>query len=721
MEQQQQHINHVNMPTEGKVRPTHTQITSTGVTSLPFAPVRSRPPIMLKPVVSNQLEPSLRSAEQDLERKKNEIVQNMLQRLRPFIGPTGHLRVDTDFGAFSELMKGESHYIQRTLLLTVLLSASALPEGGEIFKAIGSNDRLLSVTTEWLGESIKEDSPLTGKLLNLLDKLPLTLDQLVEHRLGKLVKKLMTSTSAKQEVRDRAGLLCDAWTKLARQEDFRRRASSDSSSTNKFNVGSERRKGESASSNITGNMTTTSTSTTSTTTGTSLITASSDATTVFPKVQAATAVANMTLFNDDVGDYDASTTAAAVAATAVHSHNHQQPPVKTRAEQILERVARGETSASKVATRPLSADDIRKEKKRQLYLQEAIGVVKKGDHTDESMNFNSNTFDMEQSEPKRKKKRVSFAGDADLVQMHYFDPPSDEGECEHHYNNVHEMEKNEASFAFKQMALVMEAESDWSLPKFLDIPKDLRFEHGVNSVEKQVQEARELKALSAVYFSLDDVPPSPTECLPEQQTEENTKRIPLRDAEGKIPTITRYVNSPPNHSQHHYHHLSPLQQQSGASSADSLLCSLLQDPNALQTLLKNVPPPSLAPSHSHNRQEVPYPPSSASSARRTATNLPVYNPTPRLSHMHPMPFIPPAPMAIPMGFPPPVSHNIPVPGSYPNVHPPQQHHSQINTQGSLPPNVRHPKYRTVPCKYYRLGDPNSCRYGDTCQFYHAGQ
>ena len=75
---------------------------------------------------------------------------------------------------------------------------------------------------------------------------------------------------------------------------------------------------------------------------------------------------------------------------------------------------------------------------------------------------------------------------------------------------VHDMEKNEASFAFKQMALVMEAEVEWREPRKLQVDASTGFQPGEQSVEKEIQDARELKALSAVYFNRDDIPPSPS-------------------------------------------------------------------------------------------------------------------------------------------------------------------------------------------------------------------
>ena len=61
-----------------------------------------------------------------LENKKNEIVQEMVRRIRPFMGPQGQLRLDLDCPALCILMAGETQYLQRpssslsSLMLLVL-------------------------------------------------------------------------------------------------------------------------------------------------------------------------------------------------------------------------------------------------------------------------------------------------------------------------------------------------------------------------------------------------------------------------------------------------------------------------------------------------------------------------------------------------------------------------------------------------------------------------
>lgn len=329
-----------------------------------------------------------------VERKKNEIVQEMLAKVRPYVGATGMLRAEADFDAFAALMAGERQFIQQTLMLTVLLSAAPGSEGAaQVYGKMAQSARLVAVLQDWLGDAVRDDSALIGKILELLSRLPLTVDMLVAHKLGKLVKRVAAApdgAKAAAEHRAKAAELCDAWTQLARQEDARRRRADAASSA-------ARPPSEDLAK-----------------------------TTALPLKDAAgkgsaAVVANLSLFSEP---------SAATAAA------------KSRAAQILERAARGETA--RAATRPLSADDIHKAKRRQQYLQDA--ATTRATAADEAPANREALLDEaaaaadarddaplpaeapeEEAEPapKRTKKRVSFASDVDLVKVHTYEPLAD--------------------------------------------------------------------------------------------------------------------------------------------------------------------------------------------------------------------------------------------------------------------------------------------------------
>lgn len=689
----------------------------------------------------------------ELERRKNEIVSEMLARLKPFVTPQGALKVDADFDAYAELMAGETHFVQRTLLLTVLLGAGGTRKE-EVFKSMCSSMRLLTVLSEWLQECAKAETPMLGKLLDLISSLPLTVDQLVSLKLGKLIKRLATSTAIHVETKEKAENIVVAWTKLARTEDARRRNSTESlpskppkdKDKDKEKIASLRRSSEA---------------------GKPLPLSSSASS------SEAGPVANMSLFSE--------------------TPKPASPPLKTRAAQILERVARGETS--KVVSRPLSADDIHKEKKRQQYLAEAASRGKSASHPesieekksdatslanspatgggdDDSLDRRERptfagpeevalapapaptpasplinegikrSLDEDQAredhrrEPKRAKKRVSFATEEELVQIHYYDPPEDEDydrperrkrfidgptkSCVVDHRDIHELDRNEASYAFRQMALAMEAECEWRQPSPLgEASASVR---GAASSERKIQEERERTALSAVYFSLEDVPSSPSESLLTREDvggppngDHLTKRIPLRDVDGRVTMVLRTVSSPspaikPSPP------AAPVQ--NAIPPAD--LLNLLSNPIALQDILKNVAPPATLPA--------PPPARSFPAAAPYPSHAPPPRPPPPPPPMHslpgrPFPPMPPLPPGfIPPGMPhPPFAFGMPPPppmGAYPPPFafrplPPSQPQPAAQR-----PTTHHPQKRHS-CKFYRAGKPNSCKFGTSCQFLHS--
>lgn len=416
----------------------------------------------------------------ELERRKNEIVTEMLARLQPFVNAQGVLKVDADFDAYAELMAGETHFVQRTLLLTVLLGAGGARKE-QIFQLMCASMKLLTVLSNWLGECAKTETPMLGKLLDLILGLPLTVDQLVSLKLGKPIKKL-AAASGSVEIRDKAESIVTAWTRLARTEDAKRKTSMDTpmGALNEKGPLGLKEKGS-----------------------------------VALKDKGPLVVKEKGVIGSkDKGPIrrysetpkSASEPVGPIANLSLFSETPKpsSPPLKTRAAQILERVARGETS--KVVNRPLSADDIHREKKRQQYLAAAasqgasavnnntnnnsnknnnsnnininIGTINSTSISDSDSNGTSNSTDSketnsrtkvaddkvilipkesleqlaavvepdhsrglvevslkraadadhgeEKPEAKRAKKRVSFASESELVQTHYYEADEEE-------------------------------------------------------------------------------------------------------------------------------------------------------------------------------------------------------------------------------------------------------------------------------------------------------
>ncbi|KAJ3312777.1 hypothetical protein HDV04_002742 [Boothiomyces sp. JEL0838] len=103
----------------------------------------------------------------------------------------------------------------------------------------------------------------------------------------------------------------------------------------------------------------------------------------------------------------------------------------------------------------------------------------------------------------KKKKSVKFKPESSLLQIRYFD-------LEESPNAVTLNPNAHDPIYQMQAALKAEAElMEWSTPRELDISHAVSVQ--VNSRQKEIQEKRELSALSVNYFSTRDIPPSPAE------------------------------------------------------------------------------------------------------------------------------------------------------------------------------------------------------------------
>lgn len=600
----------------------------------------------------------------DMEKHKNEIVQNMLRKLSPYVSATtGKLKDEADFDVFAhDLMDKESNLIQRTLILTVLLNAANSapltenPKHTQYWRMAQSDDFLSAIVT-WLSECPKMEggTSILSKLFDLLIRMPLSFDQLVTHKIGKIVKKMLNATTSEksstynttlssasvlndESLRKRAEELCENWTLIAKEEDSRRK---------------QKQMEE-------------------------------------EKIKKAYLAAQ----NEAKA---AATVATLPPPPPPPLPSSQVPPLKTRAEVILERAAAraaglsdnigvgntlgnpsGTFSSLEATCRPLSSDDIQRAKKRQQYLQDLTGggngngngnvgemeimnnnnkneLLKSDDKVDVSnkrssynigMITTSSSSDSEENESgghnepnrKRPKKRVSFAEGDELIQVRYFESSEDERtmaipsfiqddevgpstiahHCNkfiinsflfinntntifhhhhHHYyldSNFHELDKNEASFAFRKFSMAMEPEIDWYPPKELSMSETMQEQAnlvGSHSEEKQAQEIRERTALSAVYYNEKDIPESPNEQLPLLEASNKLPTtvptsIPLHDPEGQVTKVGRYIYSPPISPPS-----LPATMTSGKDNTDStlnILSSLFNDPIALQNLLKGI-------------------------------------------------------------------------------------------------------------------------------------
>lgn len=644
------------------------------------------------------LRPGALPSTQYLERRKTEIVNEMLVKIKPFVGPGGAVLPDANFEALARLMEAETEFLGRTLILTILASSTQDPQkGGDEARAVvfllcdrlSRCSALLAVLQLWLQDTIKAGEPichLSSKILDILGRLHLTVEQLLQYKFGKLIKKLLVPTST-PETLAKAQALYDKWSALAKDEDVRRR--------------------------------------------------SSPAVAPAPAKGPEAAVENPGLFSE----------AAAP---------------KTRAELILERAAAAR-AAKPVAqryssappsppnrcasSRPMSADDIHRAKKRRQYLQEAVASGQANPEELEQLGIDLSTLsppstaaaaeggpdshnkgvaeeglapDAAEEPVPRPRKRVSFASEADLVQIRYIEAynldddaarnGSSDRTRKRHKSDYQHADKQEASYAFKRLRMEMEAEAEWREPRPITITDEaIQPARGEESTEREAQELRERRQVSAVYFSPEHVPASPLET----EVTHGTRGEPGRECP-RIPEtapgvqVQRIVVPDPRQR----------------SAVDPAVLALLANPGMLQGLLPRPPmppmpmgrPPMMPPLPPMPPGMPPMPPGMLPMPPMMPPMMPGMPPGfPPLQQM--MPPRPPFPFPLPPGMPPPFPMN------------PMAGMGMMNNAGlvalqrpaknpMLHDKATNPLLRTRPCKFYQAGQPSSCKFGSNCLFAH---
>ncbi|CAH1785294.1 unnamed protein product [Owenia fusiformis] len=140
----------------------------------------------------------------------------------------------------------------------------------------------------------------------------------------------------------------------------------------------------------------------------------------------------------------------------------------------------------------------------------------------------------------KKKKRVSWADDSKLRQMHYFEMNDDERVNVNRLKSFEELrnlERAKDKDVFKQAHVGGQNEDTttmefmrWYTPALIDGLTPPQNEPGCNSEEKKIQTEREATVLQAIYFNKAMIPDSPAEADPEAiEPNHHPKIIPLED------------------------------------------------------------------------------------------------------------------------------------------------------------------------------------------------
>lgn len=137
---------------------------------------------------------------------------------------------------------------------------------------------------------------------------------------------------------------------------------------------------------------------------------------------------------------------------------------------------------------------------------------------------------------KRKKKSVSFADDANIRQIFYFESDDNErvnvNNLQRNFGDMKTLERMKERQAVQNARRIMGDKMDekipWVVPHLLDLPPPV-VEMGCHSVEKGIQTAREEGTLQELYLTKDLLPDGPYEPEPETFNQEEPKLIPLED------------------------------------------------------------------------------------------------------------------------------------------------------------------------------------------------
>ncbi|KAH8106351.1 hypothetical protein BXZ70DRAFT_919222 [Cristinia sonorae] len=140
------------------------------------------------------------------------------------------------------------------------------------------------------------------------------------------------------------------------------------------------------------------------------------------------------------------------------------------------------------------------------------------------------------AKPNKKGKSVTWAPEGKLemvkiIERAIYDDDPAEGSFVTH--NLRDLDRGEGAALHAHVKF--EEQVDWSEPSLLEIPPELDIpERGKDSQEKSTQEEREQSALVALYMSPLQIPESPAEpanVLPEEQVDQDVRKMMTGDAD----------------------------------------------------------------------------------------------------------------------------------------------------------------------------------------------
>lgn len=578
--------------------------------------------------------PPLTSINVEVEKKKNELVQAMLAQIRRFVTNQGGLLPDADISAYAALMREETTvtadpavlFMKKTLLLTVLLNANnGVPfnvinsadlhvgSGVTGYKLLCENAEFMGLLNDWLQDAAKKGSPLLLKLLDLFGVLPLSLEHLVQHKTGRLIKKLARGEEPKQatlnaaqmqEIKGKADRIFEKWSNMAlqhdsaQQEQQQQHALEEKRTKRSHSTSSETQpEPEEESSRYAQRITSIVERASSSSAPKDIPTGRPMSADDIHKAKkkkmyldmlAASSAApgkdDETGFdeNDDYSIVDDSKVETAEMAPAEPEVAQASTEVDNKTQETVDPVAVEKTVEKSAAPVSLSISQFLSAARLQQVqnppgLPSLPGLTTPQSTTPQSTparksSILKSSLSSSSLGRERKRKRVSFPANAfELVQIRIIDSEFEKHGERHH--DLHEADRKEATFAFAQLQKTLEPEVPWSRPAAWQLPEDLRPGRVQSTPEMQAQQARTSRALSGGSGPLQ----YPLSTISDDLVVSGTTSIPLRDA-ANTPPLVRPV---------------PVNVKKSASTAsvasppmDPKLLSLLQSGDLLKNLLK---------------------------------------------------------------------------------------------------------------------------------------
>jgi hypothetical protein len=470
---------------------------------------------------------------------------SVLEQLDPLLGQTGCIRSSKEVGKIVSLMKTAQLLVVRIVLLNIIKAT----------RAPSTLDRFMDggwpVLNAWLAEAKKnQDFAVLVEVLQVLQKLPVSVAALKQGNMGKLIKQL--SKQEHPEVKDLACDLLSKWMAIFKEG----QAATKSRPAGSASDTPEKEKEEKTA-------------------------ASSTAATKSQDSAPSTPTKNDKDKKDKPSKKKDKSSKGAVNLPPVESKPPPgplvalgrrdkplkrprdfplkgQPPVEKKNKQLSnsEEKMKGKGPVeSEGFMNALSSQAAKmKEKKRKISKPKALSLVSKtgsggvvageadsptptSAEPQEPMDTGTPTSDQKGEEgSKRKKKKVSWAEDSNLVIVHYFEMDESERAINREQGSfldaaqrekTREREARESGLMFIRDRLIEMI--SWQRPQRNESVVEL-VNYGINSEQRKIQAEREEKVLAQLFLSKSSLHPSPAEPDTEPDTgKSEPKHIPLME------------------------------------------------------------------------------------------------------------------------------------------------------------------------------------------------